>query len=219
MGNKHAKGGAAGSGSAVAAAHALPKGVVERHKGAFSEAELEALHSVFLQMGPNADFVTVSDFQSAALGGGPATGVAAAAAAAAGPGRAGGGSLFLERVFRLFDADNDGKLSFEEFVSGVRCFAPSASEAKVRFSFRLYAQRGAEKISPADLRELLAAVLAQSGIALSAAQVDDVVRLTFSKHDTDGDGFISYAEYAPMCAANPSVLRNLTINVREMLGE
>jgi len=211
MGNKHAKG-AAGGGSAAAAAHALPKGVVERHKGAFSEAELEALHSVFLQMGPHADYVTVSDFQNAALGGG-------SAAAAAGPGRAGGSSLFLERVFRLFDSDNDGKLSFEEFVSGVRCFAPSASEAKVRFSFRLYAQRGAEKISPADLRELLAAVLAQSGIALSAAQVDDVVRLTFSKHDTDGDGFISYAEYAHMCAENPSVLRNLTINVRELLGE
>ena len=203
MGNKNAKGAAGGGASAAAAAQALPKGMVERHKGAFTEAELVALHSVFLQMpaNPRADFVTVAEFQSAAAG------------------RSGGGSLFLERVFRLFDADSDGKLSFEEFVAGVRCFAPSASEAKVRFSFRLYAQRGAEKISPADLRELLAAVLAHNGIALSAAQVDDVVRLTFGQHDTDGDGFISFAEYAHMCAENPSVLRNLTINVRELLGE
>lgn len=202
MGNKHGKGASAGGG---AAAPPLPKGVAERHKGAFSEAELEALHSVFLSLGARADFVTIAEFQHA-LGG------------AAGGGRA-GGSLFLERVFRLFDSDSDGKLSFDEFVAGVRCFAPSASEAKVRFSFRLYAQRDAEKISPADLRELLAAVLAHNGIALSGAQVDDVVRLTFGQHDADGDGFISYAEYAHMCAENPSVLRNLTINVRELLGE
>jgi serine/threonine-protein phosphatase 2B regulatory subunit len=103
-------------------------------------------------------------------------------------------------------------------VGGVRSFAPASSDAKVRFSFRLYAQRDAERISPADLRELLAAVLAQSGVALSAPEVDSVVRLTFAQHDADKDGFISYAEYAHMCAENPAVLRNLTINVQELIS-
>ena len=131
---------------------------------------------------------------------------------------AAGGSLFLQRVFKLIDVDADGKLSFDEFLGGVRSFAPGASEAKVRFSFRLYAQRDAERISPADLRELLAAVLAQSGVALSAPEVDSVVRLTFAQHDADKDGFISYAEYAHICAENPTVLRNLTINVQELIS-
>ena len=208
MGNKGSKGGKGGDGGAAAVA--LPKGMVERYKGSFSEVELQALHAVFCSLGSRTDFVTIAEFLSVAS---PAAAAGKAGAAAV----TGGGSLFLERVFRLFDVDADGRLSFDEFVAGVRCFAPAASEAKVRFSFRLYAQRDPERISPADLRELLADVLAHNGIALSGAQVDDVVRLTFGQHDSDRDGFISYAEYKHMCAENPSVLRNLTIHVNELM--
>ena len=191
MGNKAGK----------AAAPALPKGAAEKYRASFSEPELAALFGVFCSLGKATDFVTMAEFQAA-------LGFSA---------KAGEGSLFLERAFRLFDSDADGRLSFAEFVEGIRCFAPASTDAKVRFSFRLYAQPGAERISPRDLHDLLAAVLKENGFALAAAQLDDMVRMTFAQHDEDGDGFISYLEYQHMCAANPSVLKHLTINVAELL--
>ena len=190
MGNKGSKG-----------AVALPKGTLQELSSlGFSEAELGALYSVFLGLssggaGPVVA-VSVSEFQSA-LGFKRDT------------------SLFLDRVFRVMDADQDGRLTFAEFARAVAALSPAATEAKTRFVFKIYAPAGAERIAPADLRELLVAVLKENGISLTGHQVDEVVRGTFAQADIDGDGYISYAEWKAMCATSPGLLRNLTINVAE----
>jgi Ca2+-binding EF-hand superfamily protein len=129
---------------------ALPKGTLQELSSlGFSEAELGALFSVFLGLssgggaGPIVT-VSVSEFQSA-LGFKRDT------------------SLFLDRVFKVMDADQDGRLTFAEFARAVAALSPAATEAKTRFVFKIYAPAGAERIAPADLRELLIAVLKENG--------------------------------------------------------
>jgi len=43
-----------------------------------------------------------------------------------------------ERIFHLFDQDNNGQVDFKEFVEGLAIFSKGTDEQKIEFSFRLY---------------------------------------------------------------------------------
>ena len=192
MGNKNSR----------ASGPALPKGVATKLSGlGFSEAELQALCFVFCSMitsKQGTEFLSLSEFQTA-LGFKQMT------------------SLFLERVFKIMDSDNDSKLTFPEFVTGIAAFSPVQSDIKVKFGFKIFAGPTGETISHADLKLLLSSILKENNIEMTSSQVDDMVTQTFETYDRDNDGFINYKEFQNMCETKASVLKHLTINIAEIM--
>lgn len=44
----------------------------------------------------------------------------------------------MKRVFQIFDKDNDGKISFVEFITGLSQLYGNDEEEKLKFMFKIY---------------------------------------------------------------------------------
>eukprot|EP00735_Rhodelphis_limneticus_P004448 TRINITY_DN16032_c0_g1::TRINITY_DN16032_c0_g1_i1::g.13759::m.13759 TRINITY_DN16032_c0_g1::TRINITY_DN16032_c0_g1_i1::g.13759 ORF type:complete len:190 (+),score=29.34,sp/Q3HRP5/CNBL2_ORYSJ/45.79/5e-48,EF-hand_1/PF00036.27/2.3e+03,EF-hand_1/PF00036.27/1.7,EF-hand_1/PF00036.27/1.3e-05,EF-hand_1/PF00036.27/7.9e-07,EF-hand_1/PF00036.27/1.3e-07,EF-hand_7/PF13499.1/9.3e-06,EF-hand_7/PF13499.1/4.1e-15,EF-hand_8/PF13833.1/55,EF-hand_8/PF13833.1/2.8e-09,EF-hand_8/PF13833.1/0.0023,EF-hand_8/PF13833.1/1.6e- len=121
-------------------------------------------------------------------------------------------SLFVDRMFALFDENGDSVINFNEFIVGLSVFCPKGSlEEKLKFSFRIYDFDGDGHISQNELKQMLEASLVENHLSLSQKQIDDLVSATFNEADIDGDGKIDFEEYKRMVMRHPSMIRNMTI--------
>lgn len=126
-------------------------------------------------------------------------------------------SLFVDRVFNLFDKNGDGApaltaitsafaslsrlcaagtINFREFLTGLSVFCPSASHAeKLKFSFDIYDKNRDGSIAKAELHEMLESTLLESSNAgLSKDQIAALIDAIFVEADANGDGEISFQE-------------------------
>ena len=46
--------------------------------------------------------------------------------------------FFVERVFQIFDKDDSGSISFQEFIDAIHQFAGQTPEDKIKFLFKVY---------------------------------------------------------------------------------
>ena len=46
--------------------------------------------------------------------------------------------FFTERVFQIFDKDNSGSVSLQEFIDAMHQFAGQSPDDKIRFLFKVY---------------------------------------------------------------------------------
>jgi Ca2+-binding EF-hand superfamily protein len=46
--------------------------------------------------------------------------------------------FFTERVFQIFDKDNSGSISLQEFIDAMHQFAGQSPDDKIRFLFKVY---------------------------------------------------------------------------------
>lgn len=47
-------------------------------------------------------------------------------------------SFFTERVFQIFDRDNSGSISMQEFLDAMHQFAGQSPDDKIKFLFKVY---------------------------------------------------------------------------------
>lgn len=128
-------------------------------------------------------------------------------------------SLFVDRIFRLFDQDGNGVIDFKEFVKGLNVFAQTASqEEKLRFSFAIYDFDGNGYISQEELYRLLEASLFENDLSLSEEQLYELVEATFAEVDEDRDGSIGFEDYKKLCQRFPSIISSMTITAPILSG-
>lgn len=46
--------------------------------------------------------------------------------------------FFTDRVFQIFDKDNSGSISLQEFIDAIHQFAGQSPEDKIKFLFKVY---------------------------------------------------------------------------------
>ncbi|KAL0480677.1 serine/threonine-protein phosphatase 2B regulatory subunit [Acrasis kona] len=129
-------------------------------------------------------------------------------------------SLFVDRMFSLFDEDNDGTIDFREFICGLSVFCEKGTiDEKLKFSFRIYDFDNDGCIDKEELFKLLEAIV-QNSLGIPQEQLHSLVDATFAEADTDGDGKISFEEYRVLVTKHPAMIGNMTIttNVKRNTG-
>jgi len=121
-------------------------------------------------------------------------------------------SLFVDRMFILFDADKDNRIDFKEFLCGLSIFSEKGTmDEKLKFSFKIYDIDGDSFISKLELGKLLEASLKENSLELPQEQLDGIVNATFVEADTDKDEKISFDEYRVLVTKHPTMIANMTI--------
>ena len=124
-------------------------------------------------------------------------------------------NLFVDRVFELFDMKRNNVIDFEEFVTSLSVFHPSAPlEEKALFAFRIYDINATNYIEPAEVKRFLVAIIADNpDIHLSDEDLDRIVEDTFKQVDLTGDGRINPEEWMALVKKSPGIISYMTLPV------
>ncbi|XP_006834360.1 PREDICTED: EF-hand calcium-binding domain-containing protein 1-like [Chrysochloris asiatica] len=102
----------------------------------------------------------------------------------------------MDRVFFVFDKNNDNHINVNEWVKGLSVFLRGTFEEKLKFCFEVYYLNGDGYISEEEIFDMLRNSLHQY---LPEEQTDEgikeLVEITLKKMDYDNDGKISFADF------------------------
>jgi predicted ferric reductase/Ca2+-binding EF-hand superfamily protein len=113
-------------------------------------------------------------------------------------------------LFRLFDRDGNGVIDRDEFISTLEQLLTGTVELKLAFLFQVHDQDRDGAIERLELERLVHLGLAESSLALPDALVEEMIDALFQASDLDGDGRISFAEFAAVFAGYPALLERVT---------
>lgn len=129
-------------------------------------------------------------------------------------------TAMLDRIFRVFDKNEDDKISFEEFVECLSVLSSKAPQSeKLKLSFQIYDVDGDNMISVSDLTSALASTLREHDIIIERKEIDDIVAHTMDEVCPDVTGMISMSEYEDLVAQRPQMLSRLSLNISGIIRE
>ncbi|KXS14402.1 EF-hand [Gonapodya prolifera JEL478] len=112
------------------------------------------------------------------------------------------------RMIAIFDEDGGGDVDFKEFISALSTFTVKGNkEEKLRFAFKVYDMDRDGYISNGELFLVLKMMV---GNNLKDQQLQQIVDKTIMEADLDGDGKISFEEFAKT-VENTNIVGQMTL--------
>jgi len=165
----------------------------------FSPDELRALWCYFKKINASQEHINRKQFQAAMLF---------------------RDSALLDRIFRVFDADDDNQISFSEYVQCLSVISSKSSkEDKLKFSFQIYDFDGDGYINVIDLTAVMAATLREHQIVILRSDIDHIVAQTMKLANTKHPNMISFDDYVQLCSSRPHMISQLNMNISSIIKE
>ncbi|CAH0550474.1 unnamed protein product [Brassicogethes aeneus] len=167
-----------------------------RPRTGFDKGSLERLEQLFRQTVGNEKEIRREDFKKIATSKNP---------------------FFTERVFQIFDTDNSGSISLQEFLDAMHQFAGQTPDDKIRFLFKVYDIDGDGLIQHKELQHVMRACMEENGMQFSEEQIDDLTVALFEDADVKNRGTITYEALKSQLEKHDGLLENLTISIDRWL--
>lgn len=125
----------------------------------------------------------------------------------------GNSSLYAHHVFKAFDQDDKGTISFQDFVTGLSVLARGTVEEKLEWAFGLYDINGDGVIGRDEMLNIVTAIYDMIG-KCAVPSIDDCaivqhVDNIFQKMDINNDGVISLEEFMETCVKDDNILNSV----------
>lgn len=114
-------------------------------------------------------------------------------------------SVFMKRLFDMFDADKTSKISMDEFALGINAVTSALNEDKMKFAFTLYDRNGSGALEMADIVEILKATFRLTAVA-DSADMEHRAKLIFEQAGIKETDSISLDQFLEIARWNPSLL-------------
>ncbi|XP_076349557.1 calaxin-like isoform X2 [Tachypleus tridentatus] len=115
--------------------------------------------------------------------------------------------ILMDRIFRTFDADSDGIIDFEEWVTGLSIILRGTLDEKTDFCFKVYDLTGDRNITREEMFHLLKNTMVRQLAEEDPDEgIKDLVDLTLKKMDYDHDGRLSANDFRRSVQEEPLLL-------------
>ncbi|XP_011699769.1 PREDICTED: NADPH oxidase 5 [Wasmannia auropunctata] len=125
--------------------------------------------------------------------------------------------FFTERVFQIFDKDNSGTISLQEFLDAMHQFAGKSPNDKIRFLFKVYDIDGDGLIQLRELEHVMRACMEENGMKFSDEQIEDLTLALFEDADQGNRGAITFEALKKQLKKHEGLLENLSISIDRWL--
>ncbi|KAL0810683.1 hypothetical protein ABMA28_010013 [Loxostege sticticalis] len=125
--------------------------------------------------------------------------------------------FFTERVFQIFDEDDSGAISLQEFIAAVHRFAGQTPDDKIRFLFEVYDLDGDGLIQHRELQHVMRACMEENGMQFSDEQLLELTGAMFEDADTENRGAITFEALRHQLSKHDGLLENLSISIDRWL--
>lgn len=126
-------------------------------------------------------------------------------------------SFFSERVFTIFDKDNSGSISLQEFIDAIHQFAGQSPEDKIKFLFKVYDIDGDGLIQHKELQHVIRACMDENGMKFTDEQIENLTLAMFEDADPMNKGTITYEALKNQLEKHGGLLENLSISIDRWL--
>lgn len=102
---------------------------------------------------------------------------------------------FAKHIFRVFDTDNDQRVTFREVLIGFHTLSRGEVDNRLRLVFSIYDLRGQGAFTPEDAKIITEAKLRMEGEKVDMSKLEDRVSACFRQCDINKDGKITLEEF------------------------
>jgi len=105
--------------------------------------------------------------------------------------------IFINQIFKLFDKNNSGEITFRQFVLATNMTSCSSPTDKLKWTFKMFDADGSGSIDAEELTEIITTLYEVEGKSREAGEKR--AQEIFKLFDEDGDGEIDEAEFCNGC--------------------
>ena len=129
---------------------------------------------------------------------------------------------FCNHVFRTFDTDKNGEISFIEFLLAINVTLSGTPLEKLKYAFKLYDVDGNGIIDQGEMNRIVLSIYELMGedslsndITEPKYTPEERTRIIFSQMDANGDGYLTEDEFVQGCEKDNELSKLLALHLLE----